>query len=66
MGKTIRCPECGVWFKETDEVCIDEFYFFNHVECKNYDDELVMDKGTFIDTLKKHLGPKRRKKHLNL
>jgi len=56
MKKTIRCPECGVWFKETDKVYIDEFYFLNHVECKKYNDELVMDKGTFIEIRKKHLG----------
>lgn len=55
MEQTIRCPECGIWFKQTDEVYIDEFYFLNHEECKKYDDELVMDKGTFIDIRKKHL-----------
>ncbi|KKI91371.1 hypothetical protein WQ54_15215 [Bacillus sp. SA1-12] len=46
--RKIRCPECGVWFEETDMVYINEHYTLMHEECSQSTLSPIMDKGNYL------------------
>ena len=54
MKSDILCPSCKRSFKDTDKVCLDNYYSIWHEHCCLFPESFKKDKGNYIDLIIRH------------